>query len=189
MVGGADLLDLAKYLDPVTTVVVGAAILVYIRRVVQARLADVEDTQDDRENRLDDHELDSQEQALLIDDNAERVDQVEDAVQRLKTRVRRLEQNFAAEHNRPPRSMRGDGSTPAADTDRPPDGDPDADANDEADPGADGDDRDGVHPGANAATHRLRDRLSRIVSGAPSKNPHPRRTRRRRQRPEHSGDD
>lgn len=88
----------AAWADPVTTLIVGAAILVYIRRVLKPRLRDVEETQEERADRWENQGVDSRERAVLIDDNAERVDQLEEVYGRLRQRVSRLERQFAAEH-------------------------------------------------------------------------------------------
>lgn len=88
----------AAWADPVTTLVVGGAILVYIRRVLKPRLRDVEETQEERADRWEDQGVNSRERAVLIDDNAERVDQLEEVYGRLRQRVNRLERQFAAEH-------------------------------------------------------------------------------------------
>jgi hypothetical protein len=166
MVGINDLVRLAEWLDPVATVLVGATILIYIRMVIQPRLKEVEANVKDRDNRLDDADLTTQEQNLLIDHNAERLNAAENAVERLKNRARRLEQAYAAEHNRPPRDMtRRD--PPPADPRRDPRDDDDADQR-AAGPGADGDDGDRPDPdGSDAATRRCQDRVARILSGQP----------------------
>jgi hypothetical protein len=81
----------------------GPALLVLIvlgggyvwRHDIQPRLADLEQTQEQRGDRWEDHRLDARERTLLIDDAQERVDQVEDAVQRLQDRLRDIEQAYA----------------------------------------------------------------------------------------------
>lgn len=88
----------AAWADPVTTLIVGGAILVYIRKVLKPRLRDVEETQEERADRWEDQGVNSRERAVLIDDNAERVDQLEEVYDRLRQRVNRLERQFAAEH-------------------------------------------------------------------------------------------
>lgn len=171
MVGISDLMALSRSLDPVTTIVVGAAILLYIRRVIEPRLSDVEQEVDDREDRMDDRDLSNKERDLLIDDNAEKVGQLDDAHSRLKKRVRRLEQAWAAEHGRNP-----GGNLPnerAADVDRDPGGYPDTDSTDGDDDRTDGDgadssDADGDDdPDAmfDAAADRLRTRVDDLMHG------------------------
>lgn len=184
---GADLVQMADWLDPVATVLVGAAILVYIRVVIQPRLSDVEDTQDNREDRLDDAKMTRQELTLLVDDNAEHVDQVDDAVTRLKKRVRALEQAFAVHHGHRPRQrdgdgddgqdVRPDGSRPVVDGDESPDDDgPDASFEDDDErPGG------GLSTASKVAARRLKDRVDDIrdrrdyadTSPAPSNKPSP----------------
>lgn len=72
---------------------------------MQARLDDLESTQEQRGDRWADHELDARERALLLDEAHETIDQVEDAVERLKMRVRGLEQQFAIEHGEGPEAF------------------------------------------------------------------------------------
>jgi len=183
MVGIADLVRLAEWLDPVATVLVGATILIYVRMVIQPRLTEVENSVKDRDSRLDDADLTTQEQNLLIDHNAERLNATENAVERLKNRARRLEQAYAAEHNRPPRDTTRRDPSPPADPRRDPRDDDDDDQGG-GDPGIDGDDGDRLDPdGSDAATRRCKDRVARILSGQPPDLPvdQPQLRQRRRQ--------
>jgi hypothetical protein len=88
----------AAWLDPIATLLVGAAVLLYIRRYLKPRLQEVEETQEERARRWEEQGIDSRERAILIDDNAERVNQLEEVFRRLRSRVSRLERQFAAEH-------------------------------------------------------------------------------------------
>jgi uncharacterized protein HemX len=78
--------------------IVGGA-LVY-RRDIQPRLQNLEETQEQRASRWQDHELNAQERALLLDDAHERIDGVEEAVDRLRERLLEVQHAVAAEHGR-----------------------------------------------------------------------------------------
>lgn len=69
---------------------------------IQPRLKDLERTQEDRGDRVDDMELNARERTLLINDAHDRTDGLEDAVTRLRERLRGIEQRIAAEHGKTP---------------------------------------------------------------------------------------
>lgn len=102
MVGLDFIWELYQNSGPALQIIIILGLAYVWKHDIQPRINDLETTQERRDDRWDDQELNAQERAMLIDNAHERVDDIEVITDRLKKRVRGIEQAYACEHGERP---------------------------------------------------------------------------------------
>lgn len=118
MVGISDLIWAYQNSGPALLLAMLAGAGYVYRHDILPRLNSLERTQERRDDKWQDQELNAQERALLIDDAHSRADQLEETMQRLKERVRDIEQSYAVDHGTIPNGFTDDGGDSGFDPDR-----------------------------------------------------------------------